>query len=233
VSPGFCIHLLVPLLHFLLLLGILAVLILTNMLSTFLLTCGTISYWLVICTAYPVLLLILYAMRRHMLWKYHWKNILDLHLPMDLHWNPRNTLVYPLIATSVGLLAGMLGIGGAAMIAPLLLELGVRPTASAASTQFLQMLNGCTATVVYAVNKSIPWDYALVLIVIAVIATVLGQLVITYIVKKLGRSSPIVICLAFVLGLAASGAMAVFVIKLIELVQHPIKLGATRGVCNT
>jgi uncharacterized membrane protein YfcA len=50
--------------------------------------------------------------RWHVLWRVGWQDALGLTSIGDLDWTPRSTLVYPAVCISVGLLAGLLGLGG-------------------------------------------------------------------------------------------------------------------------
>lgn len=73
--------------------------------------------------------------RHHVLWKAHWKQTLGLRDSGDLKWDNKTTIMYPAICISAGIIAGLLGLGGGLVLAPLMLELGVNPAVSAASTQ--------------------------------------------------------------------------------------------------
>jgi hypothetical protein len=81
------------------------------------------------------MLLVQAGVRRHVLWKAAWKSALGLRDAGDLKWSPRSTLLYPAVCVSAGVIAGLLGLGGGLVLTPLMLELGVHPATSAASTQ--------------------------------------------------------------------------------------------------
>lgn len=85
----------------------------------------------------------------------------------------------------------------------------------------------------YAVADSVPWDYGVVLIVLAFIATLLGQSVVTWLVRKLKRNSIIVIILAVMFSAATAAALAVVFMTIIDVVHHPAKLTARKSVCPT
>jgi uncharacterized membrane protein YfcA len=95
------------------------------------------------------------------------------------------------------------------------------------------LISSSTSAIVYAVADSIPWDYGLVLVVEAFIATVLGQWIISWIVARLGRSSVIVIVLAAMFSAASLAAAAVVILTVIDVAQHPAKLTASKTVCPT
>ena len=95
------------------------------------------------------------------------------------------------------------------------------------------LISSSTSAIVYAVNDSIPWDYGITLIIIGFIATLLGQWVISWAVRKLGRSSILVVILAVMFSLATAATLAVVVMTVIDLVKHPAKLTARKEVCPT
>lgn len=51
-----------------------------------------------------------------------------------VQWTPHSIRFFPIISVSAGLVAGMFGIGGGILNAPLLLELGIEPHAASALT---------------------------------------------------------------------------------------------------
>jgi len=107
----------------------------TNIPGGFLVPCGTWQYWVVVLS--PLLLMVLTwaVTRHHVLWKASWKGVLGLRDSGDLNWTSRSTVIYPAVCISAGVIAGLLGLGGGLVLTPLMLELGVNPAVSAASTQ--------------------------------------------------------------------------------------------------
>lgn len=85
----------------------------------------------------------------------------------------------------------------------------------------------------YAVNDSIPWDYGGVLIVVGFLATLLGQWIVSWLVRRLGRSSILVIILAVMFSISAACALAVVVTTAVDVARDPSKLTARKGVCPT
>lgn len=57
----------------------------------------------------------------------------------------------------------------------------------------------CTTThhnTPHTVNKFIPWDYGIALIVVGIVSTLMGQTLVTWLVRRAGRPSILVITLA-------------------------------------
>ena len=68
-------------------------------------------------------------------------------LPGDLSWTPRSTVEYPLVTVVAGVTAGLLGIGGGMVLAPLLVALGCDAAATAATSAFMVLINDTSGLV--------------------------------------------------------------------------------------
>jgi predicted PurR-regulated permease PerM len=69
------------------------------------------------------------------------------------------------------------------------------------------------------------------LIVIGFVATLMGQWLVSWLVRRLGRPSILVITLAVMFTAATFAAAAVVVITAIDLARHPEKVSARKAVC--
>jgi uncharacterized membrane protein YfcA len=110
----------------------------------------------------------------------------------------------------------------------MLLELGVHPSTAAASSQAAMLVGSCTSSVVYLVNHAVPQDYGISMAIIGLSATLLGQTVISYVIKHTGRSSLLVFILAFMFVLALGAGVALVGIAIAGIVAEPSRLVATR-----
>lgn len=120
----------------------------------------------------------------------------------DIKWNLRNSFLLPALFLSAGLVAGLLGIGGGMIVGPLLLELGVIPEVSMATSAFMILFTSSATMVQFIIIGSVPLYYALWFVSFGIASAVLGQLVIGFLVKKSGRSSFIIFIIAISIGLA-------------------------------
>jgi hypothetical protein len=152
--------------------------------------------------------------------------------PSDLRWTPRNTLLLQCVALPVGVLASALGLGGAALLTPLLVSLSFHPLCSAATTQTMLALTTLTAGVLYATLGAVAWPYAGALGAVAVAATLAGQLSIDALLRAVGRASIIVYALSgffCVAGLLAYGLAGT---AIAAVAKRPELLHATKGLCS-
>lgn len=69
----------------------------------------------------------------------------------DIHWTSYIIVVYPLYALMSGILAGLLGIGGGLILGPLLLELGLHPTISTATSNFLVLFTASSTSIQFII----------------------------------------------------------------------------------
>lgn len=121
----------------------------------------------------------------------------------DIHWDERNTLVYPLYAIVAGLVAGMFGVGGGIIKGPLMLALGVNPQVASATSACMILFTSTTATVSYMIFDLLIYDYAAGCLATGFLATLLGQTLMSMIMKKYNRNSYIAYTISFVVGLSA------------------------------
>lgn len=117
-------------------------------------------------------------------------------------WTPRTLWLYPLLSTVAGFLGGFLGIGGGIIMSPLLLELGLAPEASQATSALFVLLSSSLATIQFVVlGKTMP-QYVLWFSIWTVLATFAGQTIVDYLLRRYRRSSPIVLSIAAITGLS-------------------------------
>ena len=73
----------------------------------------------------------------------------------DMAWNASTTMVYPGISTFAGVIAGTFGVGGGMVKGPLMLAMGVHPSAATATSATMIMFTSLTAVVVYVIMGTI------------------------------------------------------------------------------
>ena len=65
----------------------------------------------------------------------------------DIKWNNSIFVKFPIYSFISGLLAGLLGIGGGLILGPLLLELGLHPVVSTATSNFLVLFTSSSTSI--------------------------------------------------------------------------------------
>ncbi|CAM6115257.1 unnamed protein product [Calypogeia fissa] len=102
-----------------------------------------------------------------------------------------------------GLVAGMLGSGGAVVINPLLLSVGVLPQVTTATTLFLMFFSSSMSAAEYWLMGRVPVGYSVIAALICAASSALGIVGLQKVVNKYGRPSLIVFLVAFVMGFCA------------------------------
>jgi uncharacterized membrane protein YfcA len=102
-----------------------------------------------------------------------------------------------------GFFAGMFGIGGGIVKGPLMLSMGVHPAVSSATSACMILFTSFTATTSFVVFGLLVWDYAFVCLVIGFLATLVGQIGLSYLMKKFQRNSLIAFSIGGVVLLSA------------------------------
>ncbi|KAL3697657.1 hypothetical protein R1sor_011733 [Riccia sorocarpa] len=116
---------------------------------------------------------------------------------------PRESSLFPNVALVTGILGGMLGIGGAMIINPLLMQAGMHPQVTAATSGFMVVFSSSMSVVQYWLLGRVPVDWALTAAGLSALFSAVGILLVQRIVQKYGRASLIVFIVAFVIGLSA------------------------------
>merc|ERR1719265_2147372 len=142
-----------------------------------------------------------------------------------LSWTPTTLVTYPLMAVGAGFLGGFLGIGGGIIMGPLLLELGMTAEANQATTAMFVFLSSSLATIQFVMlGKGMP-QYVVWFTSWVIMATLVGQTGIDYLLKKYKRTSPIVLSVA---GIVAGSLVMMSIIGTMDVV-HDIQRGADMG----
>mmetsp|Transcript_21760 Transcript_21760/g.34899 ORF Transcript_21760/g.34899 Transcript_21760/m.34899 type:complete len:501 (-) Transcript_21760:82-1584(-) len=122
----------------------------------------------------------------------------------DVRWGEgRRALVFPLLCTGAGVVAGLFGLGGGVIKAPLLLEMGVPPGVAAATCAAMVLFTSASAFCSFALFGAVRWGYAAGAAALGLAATLAGQAAVLGAAERRGRPSVIVLCVGAVLVLSA------------------------------
>ena len=121
----------------------------------------------------------------------------------DIKWNLKDVVAIGAVGLVAGLGAGMLGIGGGIVMNPVMLELGLLPEVSTASSSFMILFTSSIAIIQYLTADMVDVDYGIWVGCLAVVGSAIGVLVLKKLVTKYQRSSLLVLLLAVILAVAA------------------------------
>mmetsp|Transcript_19689 Transcript_19689/g.36912 ORF Transcript_19689/g.36912 Transcript_19689/m.36912 type:complete len:562 (+) Transcript_19689:99-1784(+) len=147
--------------------------------------------------------------------------------------SPLDSLTYPLIAFSAGLLGGLLGLGGGIIMSPVLVEVGMQSEAVQATTAVIVFLSSSLATIQFAVLDSYVWHYVLWYCAVAVVATIFGQRACAAYLQRTGNTSVITLAIAGVLLFSLMTLSVVGTLHTMEDVQFGRQLWfSTTQLCS-
>ncbi|KAA6394415.1 MAG: putative sulfite exporter TauE/SafE [Streblomastix strix] len=149
----------------------------------------------------------------------------------DVRWTLRSSILYPFICTAAGVLAGLLGIGGALITNPILLEMGVLIPVVTATTSALLLTTSSSSSLQFAVGGMLPWDWGIVFFILGLGGALLGTAVVARIAIKKKRYSVLLFLIGtlFSVSLVISGFHGLFTIIL--LASHRGYMGFS-SPCN-
>eukprot|EP00658_Telonema_sp_P-2_P034823 TRINITY_DN25400_c0_g2_i1.p2 TRINITY_DN25400_c0_g2~~TRINITY_DN25400_c0_g2_i1.p2 ORF type:complete len:181 (+),score=48.13 TRINITY_DN25400_c0_g2_i1:280-822(+) len=128
--------------------------------------------------------------------------VLELY-PSYLEWNLKKVSIYGSISVAIGFVGGILGLGGAEFMAPLMLEMGMIPSRAAATAAYMNMFTSASNIIHYTqISGTLPMDYTLYFCCLSLIAGLTGRSISTLISNR-GRQSIVIFALSGVLGTSA------------------------------
>jgi uncharacterized membrane protein YfcA len=180
--------------------------------------CGSPSFWMANALMFAWIILISCVARSYLVQRFQLKQRAGYeYVQGDIQWDARATLVYPAICCLAGFFAGMFGIGGGIVKGPLMLAMGVHPAVSSASSACMILFTSFTATTSFVVFGLLIWDYAVVCLCIGFLATIVGQVGLSYLMKRYQRNSYIAFSIGFVVLLSA---LLMTIQSLISMAEH-------------
>eukprot|EP01126_Amoeba_proteus_P038054 TRINITY_DN3952_c0_g1_i1.p1 TRINITY_DN3952_c0_g1~~TRINITY_DN3952_c0_g1_i1.p1 ORF type:complete len:500 (+),score=67.78 TRINITY_DN3952_c0_g1_i1:75-1574(+) len=196
-------------------------------------TCGTVGYWLLVCSLVPFVIIYI-AIFGHVIERdYRLKVRLSYpFLESDIQWNRRLLFKLPFICVIAGIAAGLFGIGSGMIIGPILLTMNVHPRVSAAVSAFMILFTASSTTIQFAIFGMLQYDYALCFGILAFAGALIGQFGVSWILKKYNKTSIVVFILAFII---VAGAIALAVmggIRLADDRKNGVGLWSISPVCS-
>eukprot|EP00392_Amoebophrya_sp_AT5.2_P002117 g2122.t1 len=112
------------------------------------------------------------------------------------------SLLFPLYAAVAGFVGGFLGIGGGMIISPVLLDLGLLPEVTQATTAAFVFLSSALAVIQFFLLDLIMPSYVLWYGFWVMVATASGQFILKQLLKTYGRKSLIILSVAAIIFLS-------------------------------
>ncbi|TYZ57838.1 hypothetical protein PybrP1_002698 [[Pythium] brassicae (nom. inval.)] len=159
--------------------------------------CGSVTYWVVLWAEVPWVLCFTAFFVVYMGKRRAYKRALGFQFVAgDIEWSGKTAVYFPLGCVLAGVVAGLFGVGGAIIAGPLMLEMGVVPEVASSSSALLVLYSSASATAKFALFNQIAWDWSVMLCGVAFVVTTVAQIYILSYVRRTGRQSIIVFCIA-------------------------------------
>jgi len=187
------------------------ILILASSLGKNFALCNSGLYWFLTIILLPLLFAITYFYGKQLV-KEHRDRSLSSYAPGDIFWNKKNVLIYPLIASSAGVAASLLGVGGGMITGPIMLELGVLPEVSRVTSAYMILFTSSCTTVQYLILGRVRTDEAIWYMFWGLVGAVLGHFGVEWLLKKFKGTYILVYVLAWavLISTLAMGAENIF-----------------------
>jgi uncharacterized membrane protein YfcA len=125
----------------------------------------------------------------------------------DIKWDKQTLKRFPLISVIAGIAAALLGIGGGMITGPVLLEMGVVPIVSTATTGFMINWTAASGVVQYIAAGKLAGDLCGWYLVFGILGGLLGDHGAKKVIAKTGRVSYLLFTLAAVILVSAFAAL--------------------------
>ncbi len=194
-------------------------------------TCS-LAYWVVYLSYVPISLVLTYIIACVVSDEYLYRKEIGYpYNSSDIKWNKRVIIKYSLFALFTGLLSGLLGIGGGLLLGPLLLELGIHPIVSTATSNFLVVFISSSTSVQYSLMGMMNFNYGSVCTILSTVGSYFGTLMIQRYLERTGRNSILVFALAIVLGMSTLFIPGHTIIQMMKQVKNGINIWDFKPPC--
>ncbi|EGZ28027.1 hypothetical protein PHYSODRAFT_469591 [Phytophthora sojae] len=191
------------------------------------LSCGSFGYWSLIVVSFPFFMgvTIYFGMK---ISRFHaMLQASDYtYAKGDMVWTKHAVIKYPALCTAAGVAAGLLGIGGGMVKGPLLLEMGLIPQVSSATSSSMILFTSSATTIQFIILGTLSVEHALWHGTVGFIAGLIGQLGMSYLIKKYRKSALVIFLIAIFIGVSG-GVMGVLGVARIS----EIGFGGFRSLC--
>ena len=182
-------------------------------------TICSLEYWLFTWAPVPISLIIstilaVFLIRRHQ------ERIDFSHrfLPGDIEWTIQKTFAIASASLFAGVLASLVGIGGAMVISPIMIELGVLPEIIVATSSFMISFTATASAVQFLVLGMLPIDYGITLFILGIITSLIGRQV----VSRIGRKQIIIYTISVIIAIST---VLLLIVGVLDITKNDPEIG--------
>lgn len=182
--------------------------------------CGSTMYWVLVALVIPYLGAaaagVVAYLRRHP------------KMPLlegDLTYTPKQLAGMVGGGIGGGIVSAFLGVGGGVVIGPLLLDLGLIPQVSTATSSFMILFTSSSSSFQYVLMGKIPPAFMAWYFMVGFFSAIVGQLFVVWLVKKTGKQSFVNFMLAAVIIISTLAMIILLVVQFVGDVKQGKYLG--------
>lgn len=190
------------------------------------------SYWLIYLSYLPICLIITYIVGIIVYEEYTYRTEIGYpYHQSDVRWSKELIIKYPLYAFSAGILSGLLGIGGGLILGPLLLDLGIHPLVSTATSNFLVVFISGSTTIQYMLHGMMNYNYGFVCTILSTVGSCIGTFLIQKYLEKTKKNSVLVFILASVLAISTISIPGHTIIHMMKEINEGVDIWMFHPPC--
>jgi uncharacterized membrane protein YfcA len=134
----------------------------------------------------------------------------------DPRWDRESLKAFGSATFGAGIVAGLIGVGGGMVLGPLMLEMGVNPRVSSATTATMIVLTSSSVCFVVVTSGMLDVSYLSFYFCVCFFGSMVGKSQIDGYVKKTGKTSLLVLILATIIAFATVGCLVIMTRGLME-----------------
>ena len=124
-----------------------------------------------------------------------------------------------------------MGIGGGLVLGPMLLEMGINPIISTATSNFLVLFTSSSTSLQFIIMGMMNFDYGFACTICSTFGSLIGTLIIQKLLKKTGRPSILIFTLGMVLGISTILIPWDTTLKIIQKTKAGIDIWTINSAC--
>ncbi|EGC31962.1 hypothetical protein DICPUDRAFT_89425 [Dictyostelium purpureum] len=159
-------------------------------------------YWVLSFVMVPVIIILWGFTARYLYREYEIRRDEGREIEGEIKYTHKNIIVLGILSIVAGILASLLGIGGGMIKGPVLLQMGLSPDVTAATSSYMILFTSASSAIQYILVGKLRWDYGIVYYAIGFISCFVGTQTLIWIVKKYQRRSYIVFLIGAVISVS-------------------------------
>ncbi|KAF2072385.1 hypothetical protein CYY_006303 [Polysphondylium violaceum] len=157
------------------------------------------EYWVLSFIMIPLILIAWVITSRYLYKKNQIDRMQGNRVEGDIEYTKKNIVILGALSIVAGTLASLLGIGGGMIKGPVLLQMGLSPDITAATSSYMILFTSASSAVQYILVGKLRLDYGIIYYIIGFVSCFLGTQTLIWIVNKYKRRSFIIFLIGAVI----------------------------------